>query len=169
MAEPIKHDARVFSVITRFQKMAGRPGGVPRDLAIKRAEKFIDDLKPEFVNWLDTELEELSSAVRQAEGNSFDPSWHKRAYRSSCHLRDVGGTMGFEMISFVAGNFCEVLDIIDRGIAYDRDVMNCHIDSLLLVKAEPYCNLRPEQLPEMTSGLRRVVELAGSAADRAVK
>ncbi|HTP90356.1 MAG TPA: hypothetical protein VMJ52_01370 [Xanthobacteraceae bacterium] len=169
MVEPIKNTARIFAIDTRFQKMAKRPGGVPRDVAVKRAEKFIDELKPEFVIWLDTELQELSAAVRGAEGSSFDPSWHKRAYRTSSRLRDVGGTMGYEMISFIAGNFCEVLDVIDRGIAYDRDVMNCHLDSLFLVKTEPYRNLTPEQLPEMTNGLRRVVEFANSAADRTVK
>ncbi len=99
MAKPTKHAARIFFVDTHFQKMARRPGGVPREQAIERAKNFIEELKPEFVNWLDRKLQELSAAIQQAEGSSFDPRWHDRAYRSSCQLRDVGATMGFELSS----------------------------------------------------------------------
>ncbi|HTV31411.1 MAG TPA: hypothetical protein VMF32_27005 [Xanthobacteraceae bacterium] len=165
----VRHDARIFAVGTRFQKMARRPGGVPRDQAIERAQNFIDELKPEFVNWLDRKLQELGTAIQQAEGSSFDVSWHERAYRSSCQLQDVGATMGFELITFVANNLCKILEVIKMGIAYDREIIKCHLDALLLAKSEPYRNLCPEQLPEMTGGLQRVVELLGKLPDREVK
>jgi hypothetical protein len=45
-------------------------------------------------------------------------------------------------------------------------MVDCHIDAFLLARTEPYRNLRPEQVPEMTSGLRRVVELANANAAR---
>lgn len=159
MARSTKRDARIFAVESRFQKMAGRPGGVSREMAIARAERVIDQLKPEFVNWLDRKLQELNAAIEQAEGNSYDVSWHERAYRVSCEIQDVGTTMGFELVTFIANNLCKVLEVIKTGTAYDRDMIKCHIDALFLARTEPYRNLGPEQLPEMTGGLRRVVEL----------
>ena len=44
MAESGDREARVFSVETRFQKMARRPGGVPRDQAIEKAAAKIEEL-----------------------------------------------------------------------------------------------------------------------------
>lgn len=168
MAEPTKHEVRIFVVDTRFQKMARRPGGVPREQAIERAQGLIDELKPEFADWLDRELQELAAAIRQAEGSSFEPSWHERAYCSCCQLRDLSAAMGFGLITFIANNLCEILDVIKAGTAYDTHTINCHIDALFLARTEPYRNLHPEQLPEMTSGLRRIVELASNFPTRAI-
>ena len=66
--------------------------------------------------------------------------------------------MGFELISVISNNLCEVLDAIKTGAAYHRETIECHLDALLLTSKAPYCNLRPEQLPEMTAGLRRAIE-----------
>ena len=72
--------------------------------------------------------------------------------------------MGFELVSFVSNNLCELLDAIKAGAAYHKETIDCHIDALLLASKAPYCNLRPDQLPEMSSGLRRVVERANNAS-----
>jgi hypothetical protein len=46
-------------------------------------------------------------------------------------------------------------------------MIDCHMDALLLARTEQYRHLTPDQVPEMASGLRRVVELAkASARDR---
>ena len=165
MSEKTKHEARTFFADTRFERMARRPGGMTRGQALARGQAEIDELKPEFDDWLDRELQELSTAIQHAEGSSFDPSWHERAYRSCCELRDVGATMGYELITFVANNLCKILDVIKSGAAYDREMINCHVDALLLAKMEQYRHLRPEQVPEMASGLRRVAEMASIAPD----
>ncbi len=163
MSKKANHEAHTFYADTRFEKMARRPGGVAREQALARAQAQVDELKPGFADWLDRELQELSAAIQQAEGSSFDPSWHERAYRSCCQLRDVGATMGFELVTFIANNLCEILDVIKAGTPYDREIINCHVNALLLAKMEPYRHLSPEQVPEMASGLRRVVELASIA------
>jgi hypothetical protein len=42
-------------------------------------------------------------------------------------------------------------------------MVDCHIDALLLARTKPYRNLRPDQVPEMSNGLLRVVALASGA------
>ena len=54
-----KLKARIFAVDTRFQQMARRPGGLPREKAIEQAASKIDDAKPGYDVWLRTELQEL--------------------------------------------------------------------------------------------------------------
>ena len=163
MSKNTNNEARTFFADTRFERMARRPGGTTRAQAVSRAQAHVDEIKAEFPEWLDLELQELSAAIQQAEGSSFDLSWHERAYRSCCQLRDVGATMDYELVTFIANNLCEILDVIKTGTAYDRDMINCHVDALFLARTEQYRHLRPEQVPEMASGLRRVVQLASIA------
>lgn len=153
-------EARIFFADTRFQRMARRPGGVTRKQAIEGAQAEVNDLKSDFPNWLERELQGLSIAIKQLEESSGDMSGLDRLYLSCCQLNDVGTTMGFVLLTFVANSLCEILDAIKAGATYDRDIIGCHYDALVLAKTAPYRNLRPEQLPEMTEGLRRLVELA---------
>jgi hypothetical protein len=117
MSKNTKHEARTFFADTRFERMARRPGGVTREQAVARAQTQIDEIKAEFPEWLNLKLQELSAAIKQAEGSSFDSSWHERAYGISCQLRDVGATMGYELVSYIANNLCKILDAIKAGVA----------------------------------------------------
>jgi hypothetical protein len=126
-------------------------------------------MKPSFIDWLDRELKELSVATRLVTNNPGDTSALERAHEASCQLRDVGGTMGYKLVTFVATNFCGILDAMRAGAPLDKDMIDCHMDALLLARTEPYRHLRPEQLPEMSKGLRRVVELASAIAAREAK
>ncbi|MBX9776522.1 MAG: hypothetical protein K2Y71_19255 [Xanthobacteraceae bacterium] len=166
MADQPSRDPNVFPIDTRFQQQARRPGGVARESAIESAQRQIDDMKPGFVDWLDRELKELAAAARLVTSSPADAAAIERAHQASCQLRDVGATMGYELVTFVANNFCSILDAIKAGAPFDRDMVDCHLDALLLARTEPYRHLRPEQVPEMSRGLRRVVELASASAAR---
>lgn len=167
MAEPSDQGARIFPVDTRFQQLARRPGGATRERAIESAQRQIDDMKTDFVDWLDRELQQLSNLAQQVMNNPNDTAAFERTHQASRQLRDVGSTMGYELVTFIANNLCEILDAIKAGARCERDMIDCHMDALLLARTEPYRNLHPEQLPEMTSGLRRVVELANASVARA--
>ena len=159
MAGTRKHDARLFAVETRFQKLAKRPGGIPRDAAIERAQSAIDDVKPEFDGWLDTELQELASLIKSAELGKAD-SGRSRTRKGN---QPSGGTaapgpLQFELLSFIANSLCDVLDVIQRDNRDNMESITCHMDALMLARQKSYRRLRPEQVPELTKGLRRVVE-----------
>ena len=151
-------NVRIFSVDTRFQQMARRPGGVPRELAIEQALSQLDGFKDEFVDWVDREVKELSAAFKaMKDGCQTNPELND-IYRRCCQLRDTGTTMGHELITFVSDNLCQVLDNVKGGAAYDADVVACHIDALVLAKQKNYRNLRPDQVIEMTSGLQKILD-----------
>jgi hypothetical protein len=169
MADSTKGDAAIFPVDTRFQQMARRPGGVPRERALDGAQRHIDELKPEFNNWLSRELEELAVSIQQVVINPSDAAVLERAHQVCSQLRDVGGTMSYELVTFVADNLCDILDAIKAGATCDKNMIDCHMDALALAKTDAYRNLRPEQVPELTSGLRRMVELAIASSARESK
>ena len=81
-------------------------------------------------------------------------------YRLCCQLRDTGTTMGLALLTFVSDNLCRVLEAIRSGAPYDPAMIECHIDALTLARKEPYRNMSPDHFPDMTSGLKRVLERA---------
>ena len=160
MSKDKKPEARIFHVDSRFVALARRPGGVPRQHAISKAQSHVEQLSSEFVDWIEQELQQLSLILAEIESNPADMAVIERADANCSQLRDIGSTMGYELVTFVAGSLCAILDTMKAGAAYDKDIVDCHVNALFLVRTEPYRNLGPHQVPEMSSGLRRIVELA---------
>jgi hypothetical protein len=151
-------DARVFAVETRFQKLAKREGGVPRDKAIEQAQTHIEHAKTRFDDWLEIELKEFKSLMKKIGGAKASADWIKTANFHSQQLRDSATTLGFELIAFIAGSLCEILDTIEAGGECNMESITCHIESLLLAGQASYRNLKPAQVPDLTDGLHRVVK-----------
>jgi hypothetical protein len=161
-----KPEARIFLADTRFQQMARRPGGVPREQAVERAQATLDELKQEFTGWLDERLHDLGAAIQALESAPFDAARLETVYQCCRQLREVGTTMGFELTTVISGNLCEVLDAVRAGAPCDMQALDCHFDALMLTSKPPYCDLRPDQLPEMTGGLRQIVERRGTTSSK---
>jgi hypothetical protein len=160
MTEKTPPNVRIFSIKTRFQELAQRPGGVPRDVAIQQAETQIDGFKTEFVDWVERELQDLAQALRRIRGGQAEMTQIEEIDRRCRQLRDTGTTMGLALVTFVSDNLCRVLDAVKNGAPYDAEVIECHLDALFLARQDAYRNIRPEQVPEMTSGLHRMLERA---------
>jgi len=159
-------EGRIFPVETQFQKLARLPGGVPRAQAIAKAQAHIDAMRPELSKLLDRRLQEMAAALEKIPGHPDAKPQLEFAYRSCCELRDIGISVGFELTTVVSSNLCKILEsAIKSGVAYQQEMVDCHIEALRLTGKAPYCNMRPNQLPEMTGGLRRVVELATNQSD----
>jgi hypothetical protein len=153
-----KEDARVFEVETRFQKLARREGGVPKDKAIEQAQDRIEKVKPSFDHWFDEELRQLTSLIADALAAKAGPDWVEVANARSRQLCDSSGTLGFPMLAFIAKSLCDILDSIEAGAECHMESITCHVDALNLVTQKSYRRLEPEQMPELTDGLRRVVQ-----------
>jgi hypothetical protein len=157
-AKPVRLDARVFPVETRFQKMAKREGGVPRDKAIEQAQNEIEGVKSHFDDWLGDELQEFRRLMKKVGGGKASAEWIKTANFHSRQLRDSAMTLNFELLAFIAGSLCEILDSIEAGSECNMESITCHVESLLLAGQASYRNLKPEQVPDLTNGLLRVVK-----------
>lgn len=150
----------MFYPDTRFERLARRPGGIERDAALERAQSAVDDLKPDFSNWMNNEFDMLNAALADVASDPKDKDALQRAFHSCAQLRDVSGTMGYDLVTFVARTLCDILEAYIAGAAYDEDVVECHNNAFMLARLEQYRHLTPEQVPEMTEGLLRVVKIA---------
>lgn len=153
-------EARLFYADTRFERLARRPGGAEREQAIAQAQAEVEELKADFGVWINQEFDTLNAALAEIESDPGDKGALERAHKSCAQLRDVGGTMGYQLVTFVAKTLCDILEAYMAGASYDKDVVTCHTDAFKLARLEQYRHLQPADVPEMTAGLLRVVELA---------
>jgi hypothetical protein len=153
-------EARLFYADTRFERLARRSGGVEREKAIEQAQAQVEEMKADFSVWIDNEFDTLNAALSEIESDPSNKGALERAHRSCAQLRDVGGTMGYQLVTFVAKTLCEILEAYIAGAAYDTEVIVCHTDAFKLARLEQYRHLEPHDVPEMAAGLLRVVELA---------
>ncbi len=151
-------ETRIFNVETRFQQLARRPGGITRDKAIEQAIVSIEENKPGFDAWVLVEMQGLAAAIDTARSGASPEKWAERANVHSRNMRDVGTTMGAELMTFIADALCDVLDGIEAGLPYELETLLCYFDALLLVRQPEYRGVTPAQVPELTSGLRRIAE-----------
>jgi hypothetical protein len=158
MAEKPDNEARVFSPKTRFQTLARRPGGVSRDRALDNAQNKVEEAKLGFDEWLDAEMTELIGAVERARSGAPVDDWIDSAQFHTNQLRDVGTTVGFELLTFISNTLSTLLDGIKAGAEFNMESVTCHIDSLLLIRQKQFRHLRPDQVPELSRGLHRIAE-----------
>lgn len=130
-------DDNLIPVTTRFHAQVLRPGGVSREQAIRSAEAQIGELLPQFADWLERELEAL---IRSIPGGlteaKIDDPWIEPAFQHSRAVRDVGATMGFELLSFAANNLCDIFEMVHSGVACPIDTVESQLQALLLAKRE---------------------------------
>jgi hypothetical protein len=150
--------ARVFPVDTNFQQMARRAGGVPRDHAIERAQKALEGVKPAFEEFLEREVTGLADMVKKVEAGKDEPGWIETATFRARQLRDSAGSLDYELITFIAASLCELFDSIEAGGECNMESIVCHVDALMLARQKAYRRMKPEQVPELTKGLQRVVK-----------
>jgi hypothetical protein len=165
MAEGSNREARTFHVDTRFQKLARRPGGISRERALENAQAQIEENKPDFETWLDGELKALVAVVAKVEAGTAEPHWAEAVSSHCRQLRDIGSTIGYPLLTFIASNLCDILENPNKGVDINLETINCHVDALQLARQARYRNMRPDQLPELTGGLRRVAEFLRVSPD----
>lgn len=162
-------EANIFYADTRFERLARRPGGISREEALGRAQNAVEELNTDFAGWIDEQYSELSAALADIASNPADKAAMERAHLKSAYLRDVGATMGYILVTFVATTLCDVLDAYIAGAPFDKNVTDCHMDAFLLARTDEYRNLRPEEVPELAKGLLRVVEVASIVPSGGIK
>jgi hypothetical protein len=150
-------DAKVFPVDTRFQQMARRPGGVPRDKALAAAVQELENARPEVEDWLEREVQALARAVAVGQRGAPPSEWLVIATRHCRQLRDVGTTMGLELLTYVTDQLCDILDgITENNSKPDMETIVCYVEAAVLSRQDVYRAMKPDQVPELINGLRAV-------------
>jgi len=142
--------------------MARREGGVSREKALEKAQEKIEEIKPQFDEWLDVELDKLIALIERAQDGRAEKNWVSQAVFRSRQLHHAAATLGVELLAFIACSLREMLELVEDGGECNMESVRCHIDALMLARQASYRRLRPDQVPELTEGLRQVAKRIAS-------
>jgi len=152
-----KPQPKIFLANTRFETMAKRPGGVPRNDAIKSASSNIDKIKPEAIFWIRKGVVRLDRAIQDTWISADDAARFDAAIELSASLRDVGATIGFPLLSFICQNLCEILETQKSGVKFRKDILDVYRMALMLSAQDEHRDSSPDDLPIFKSGLEKVL------------
>jgi hypothetical protein len=154
------------NLTARFARLAKRPGGQPRNVALQRARTEIDRLKPEMSQLIVVGCRDLEVALNAARGDDPDRAQHlEQAYTISDSLREVAGTLGFPFVGLIASNLCTIFETVKAAdIPCPFAVLACHIQALQFARANLSQPKMTPDLQELAEGLARTVQLVEDAA-----
>lgn len=159
-------DVKTFPVDSHFQQMARRPGGVPRAQALERAHMQIDDARNTFGAWFSEQVAAITAALPKDDDPGADaPRWVETVSSHARQLHDVGTTMGYQLVTFIAGHFCDMLDAIRDGAAPNRELIDLHVEALRMSRQEKYQRMTAADFPELSSGLNKLLLLAKAGGE----
>ncbi len=160
---------REIEVDNEFGRAARAPGGLSRSDALAHAEAEIERVKPQVSQYIKQECARLGTALRSARtGKRVDSSAVAQAYTASQHLRDVADSVGHPLVGLIATNLCNIFEAVELAqIDYPGAVIDCHFDALRLALSRRYRGKKLKDLPELSTGLVQIVEIAKDLAARA--
>lgn len=144
---------------TRFHKLAKREGGITREEALKKAEKFIESLKPQYIEWLRADMEKLQTIVRAFREGVPGPVEWKAAYRQSCVIRDLGSTFDYYTVTDIADSLCELLKRFEGNGVHHQSAVEAHLHALQLVGSTEIKDPAAREGHRLLDGLRQVVDM----------
>lgn len=160
---------REIEVDHEFGRAARAPGGISRGAALARAEAEIERVKPQVSQYIKQECARLGTALRSARaGKRVDAAAVAEACMASQHLRDVAESVGYPLVGLIATNLCNIFEAVELAqIDYPAAVIDCHFDALRLALSRRYQGKKLKDLPELSTGLAQIVEIAKDSAARA--
>lgn len=143
---------------SRFAVMARRPGGMPIDAAVARAETSLAGMASEYQQWLRNDLAALEQAVDRASASQGqDDEAMAALYRCAGAVRDLGTTFGQPLVTVVADKLCELVHRQRHGRLYAGDAVHAHLAALRLVGQPLYAGRAPADAGPLLDGLSAIV------------
>ena len=109
-------------------KMGGSVVGLDM-AAVKRAELAMEDLKSEFTNWMNADVERLGKCRNDYAAKSDDET-KGDLYRASHDVKGQAITFEFPFAARIASSLCKMLDM---PCAAPLKLVDAHVDAIRIV------------------------------------
>ncbi|PCJ71662.1 MAG: hypothetical protein COA62_03545 [Rhodobiaceae bacterium] len=93
------------------QSKALRPARIPREELISRAEVALESMRDEFVEWIEEEIDDLTTALAEWCKTPTDPAAVSELFRRAHDLKGQATTLGYPIVGRIAASLCELLSI----------------------------------------------------------
>jgi len=103
---------------------------------VNKAQKAIDERKDSFLIWADEDIEALTEHLSALKKDTITKELLEKIVKCGEHLRDRGGTFGYELISLIAKSLVNYCLTIHQPDPKHTVVIEKHIDGLKTILHE---------------------------------
>lgn len=149
--------AGLKSFACAFGAMARAPGGIERERAVGAAEATLAGMRSSIDKYIDSEFGNLDRAAVGLGNGCSSPAEVEALYKPACGLRDVGATAGFELLTEIARNFCDLLEAVQNGAECGQEIIDCYVAALHVARQECHRNTGLKGAAELVEGLNTIL------------
>ena len=146
-------------VITPPNRLQGAVGhAIDGDDPVARAEAALAQLSSEFTDWMHDECERLDLARRNVRENGLTALPREALFRSAHDIKGQAATLGFPLVSEVAGSLCRLIEESPDPQRIPLDLIDQHVDAVRAIIREHGRPQAEAVAAQLTRTLRQVCE-----------
>jgi chemotaxis protein histidine kinase CheA len=124
-------------VITPPNKLGGAISrALDGDDPVARAEAALAQLSSEFTGWMHDECEQLERARHNVRQNGLTALPREALFRAAHDIKGQAATLGFPLVSEVAGSLCRLLEEAHDPKRIPLDLVDQHVDAVRAIIRE---------------------------------
>lgn len=148
MTAEIQHDP------SAFRKMALRPGGKPRELALRDANEAVESVSGKGRNLIRMNIEHLDMLV----GDVAEQKTLELTYRKSVEIAEVAGFLKMQQVARVATSLNELVYRMMAGESTCEESFAVHVQALKLAHTAGKAGLTDQTAELLIARLGKVVD-----------
>jgi len=151
---------RTYHPENRLAKALASPGGITVGLALSRAEKVLDAMRPDCLSVLDTKIAQIDASASTASFSSTE-SAIEAVYTLSSEILHEAGMFGLAELSEVARSLCNLTDSLRQTANLDVQAIEVHVATMKLLR-RPDVDSDPPIRAAVLDGLKQISIKAAS-------
>jgi len=152
-------DHEVITPENKLRKaVSTRPYLPTEDDPVVRAEKALNELSHEFVNWMDQECDRLDKARRAVAQDGFNDVTRLGLFHAAHDLKGQAATFGFPAVASAADSLCRLIELTPDAKRIPSVLVDQHVDAVRAIYRE-YARSDAKELAKLlTRRLREVTD-----------
>jgi hypothetical protein len=118
---------------TRLAKLAARPGGLMRDIAIENAMQSVEAMRAEGDEAIKREMDEIDKIMAGVQNNRIPADQMKMVLHRADLIVTLSATFGYEPLARCMRSLCDVADGLLTGGRDDGAPISVHVRSMRLL------------------------------------
>jgi len=110
----------------------GGPGAISPEV-LARAEKAIQNLKSDYLNWVEEDLKKIDLAYNILINDPANKILLDDIYKISHDIKGQGGSFGYDMMTEIGQSLCHLVEKMEMVGPEELEVIGVHIDALHVV------------------------------------
>jgi hypothetical protein len=142
---------------TRLSELAGRLGGISRDVAVAEARKQLEAMQHESDEVIEGSIHALEAIVYGPDrGDGYSEEQMRNILCLCDQIVTLAATFDYSVLDKVARSLCDVADGLLRTNRQDGASIHVHMQAMRMVSPRAQ-KLKPEEIATMMSQLSKIL------------